>query len=106
MEFNIQKATKAEIATQFAALTEQRDKALLQAQNAVALANFFGANLEAIEKLLLKAPFINQSGKFFKTIFWVVTNFNALKSLIEEIVSTIKLWREKVEELRKQNAPQ
>ena len=85
-------------------LEEMNANLTLQAQNAVNIANWFAVVIETIQKLLLAAPFLNEKGKFFKKLFWVVANFGQIKALIEEIYRTINEWKEKVEELKKNQA--
>lgn len=67
-------------------------------KEAIEIANYFAANLAAIENLLISAPFLNQDGKFFKKILWVLTNFNSIKELIEQIFLLIKNWRQRLME--------
>lgn len=81
-------------------LEEMNANLSLQAQNAINIANWFAVVIEAIEKLLIAAPFINEKGKFFKKLGWIVLNSGKIIELIEEIFNAIKEWRKKVNELK------
>lgn len=95
MDFN--KVTKLQLQQEFTKL--QQENASLAYTN-----NYFASNLTAIEQILVKAPFINTDGKFFKKLVWVITNFNSIKTLIEEIYTLIKLWRERITEAQQKQA--
>jgi len=95
MDFN--KVTKLQLQQEFTKL--QQENASLAYTN-----NYFASNLIAIEQILVKAPFINTDGKFFKKLVWVITNFNSIKTLIEEIYTLIKLWRERITEAQQKQA--
>lgn len=96
---DIQKATKAELASAYSALLAENAQLKLDLTSVTQFANWLQANLQVIEQILLAAPFLNQEGKFFKKVFWALTNFSTIKSLIEEIFKTIKLWRHRVNEM-------
>lgn len=83
-------------------LTKERDTNALAAQNAIVIANEFGARLKAIEDTLLGSPFI-QNG-FFKKFLWIIRNWKQLGDLIEEILTSIKKWREYLNKLAEQQA--
>jgi GTP1/Obg family GTP-binding protein len=100
MDFN--KATKAELAEYALKLSAENANLKTDLQSVVQLANYFQANLQVIENLLIAAPFLNQEGKFFKKLAWVLTNFSKIRSLIEEIFTTIRLWKERVNDLKEQ----
>lgn len=74
--------------------------------NAVNIANYFASVIADIEKLLLNSPFVNKEGKFFKKLFWVMANFETIKTIIELIIEKIKNWRETFNKLAEQNKPQ
>lgn len=93
MDFN--KVTKLQLQEAFLKL--QQENTSLAYTN-----NYFASNLTSIEQILVKAPFLNTDGKFFKKLMWVITNFNSIKQLIEEIYTLIKLWRERINEAQKQ----
>jgi len=90
MNLNLKKETKESLA-------QKLQEAAQVAQANASLANFYGSKLLNIEKLILDSPL--GKGKFFKTLFWVITNHKALIKLIEEIVAQIKEWRAKIEEI-------
>lgn len=102
MDFS--KMTKAQIALEFEKLTVERDNAVNATKVALSYANWFSSVLEGLEKLLIMAPFIDGKGKFFKNIYWVLTNLGKVKNLIEEIFALIREWRNKVEEIKAQQA--
>lgn len=69
-----------------------------QAINAINIANYFGANLESIEKLVNNAP--THKGKFLTTLWFLLTNATAIIDLIVNIKVIITEWRAKIEELK------
>jgi len=85
-------------------LEEANNNLTLQAQNALNAANWFASVIEAVEKVLIAAPFLNKEGKFFKKLWWAITNFDKIISLIEEIAQAIKSWRQKIEDIKAQQA--
>lgn len=95
-------ATVKELQLQVETLTKERDTNALAAQNAIVIANEFGARLKAIEDVLLNSPFI-QNG-FFKKFLWIIKNWKQLGDLIEDILSHIKQWREYLNKLADQQA--
>lgn len=96
---DIQKATKAELASAYSALLAENAQLKLDLTSITQFANWLQANLQVIENLLLAAPFLTKEGKFFKKLYWIITNFSQVKALIEEIFKTIKLWRQRVTEI-------
>ena len=95
-------ASKTSLLTYIEELQKGQQEAQAQAQNAIQIANYFSTVITGIESLLLNSPFINKDGKFFKKLFWVLANFAAIKTVIEDIINTIKDWRKQVENLVKQ----
>lgn len=96
MDFN--KVTKSELQSSYLALQAELARSQQATKEALEIANYFAANLSTIESLLVSAPFINQDGKFFKKLLWVLTNFNSIKELIEQIYLLIKNWRQRINE--------
>lgn len=80
-------------------ITQLQESHKAEMQNATNIANYFSSVILNIETVIQKSPFINKEGKIFKKLFWVVSNFETIKILIEEIVAHIKAWRNQVEEL-------
>jgi hypothetical protein len=80
-----------------AELQQQLTQTATQRDNAVAFANFFGANLSTIEAEILKLDFVKSK----RPIFWVIANASKIVSLISFIIDTIKAVKAKVEELNK-----
>lgn len=91
------KQSFAAIQLQLDQAIKDRDANLQTAQNAINIANNFGAKLSIIEELLAKAPFIQKG--FFKKVWWVITNIKQLSALIEDIIKHIKEWRDYVNQL-------
>lgn len=100
MDFN--KVTKAEMQSAFLKLQAENAQLKTDLTSVVQLANYFQSNLQVIENLLHSAPFLNQEGKFFKKLAWVLTNFSKIRTLIEDIFATIRLWKQRVTELQEQ----
>lgn len=99
MDFN--KATKAELQAAYLSLQAENTQLQTTAKEAIEIANYFAANLNTIDQFLSNAPFINKDGKFFKRLFWVLSNFNSIKQLIEDIALLIRNWKERVREAQK-----
>ena len=99
-------ATKAALTAYIEQLQATQNQTKQELTNAINLANYFGAILMAIETLLNKSPFISKEGKFMKKLFWVFANFNTIISLVEEIVTKIKEWRSKVDDIIAQQKAQ
>ena len=78
-------------------LQEQLNQTTTQRDNAIAFANFFGANLSTIEAEILKLNFVQSK----RPILWVIANASKIVSLISFIIDTIKAVKAKVEELNK-----
>jgi len=73
--------------------------------NALQVANYFGANLEAIESKILNSPLAKK--KFFATLWFFVTNYKEVAELLQSIKLIIEEWRKKIEEIKvAQNAKQ
>ena len=70
----------------------------LQTTNAINIANYFGANLESIERLVNNAP--NHKGKFLTTLWFLLSNASAIIELITSIKAIVAEWRAKIEELK------
>jgi len=66
---DINKATKAELATAYSALLAENAQLKLDLTSVTQFANWLQANLSVIENLLLAAPFLSQEGKFFKKVY-------------------------------------
>ncbi len=98
MKLDLNKETKNSLAAKYSTLAQENETLRTTAQNAVNLANYFAFNLETIEKFIINSPL--GKGKFFKTFFFIITNWKVVAQLLEDIVNTIKEWRDKVEELR------
>lgn len=98
-------ANKATLLEYVATLQTAEAEAKAQTQNAINIANYFAQVIEAIEKLLLNSPFVNQEGKFFKKLYWVLSNFSTIKTVIENIIAQIKEWRKQVNALTAAQVP-
>ena len=99
-------ATKASLITYIAELEAAKLKSQEETQQAINIANYFAQVIAQIEKLLLDSPFVNKDGKFFKNLFWVISNFSAIKTAIESIITQIKEWRKQIEAINKKQEPQ
>lgn len=102
---DITKETKASLATQLevanksiSAAKAEVEQARLVAQSAVNIANQFSFNLSTIESLLLNSPI--GKGKFVKTLWFFITNWKQLAQLIEGILEQIRLYKQKMDELK------
>lgn len=95
-------ATKATLIAHIEQLNAEKANLAIVAENNRQLAAYFEQVILSIEKLLANAPFLNKEGKFFKKVYWVITNFAAIRALIEEVVATIKAWRKQIDELIRQ----
>lgn len=104
MNLDLNKETKQSLYKHISTLSQENEMLKLTAQNAINLANYFAFNLETIEKFILNSPI--GKGKFFKTFFFILSNWKVIAKLIEDIVNQIKEWRDKVEELKNQSKPQ
>jgi hypothetical protein len=91
------KETLNSLKLQLEQITKERDANMQAAQNALIVANEFGARLENIEKSL-QLPFLEKG--LFKKIWWVITHINDIAALIEDVIRQIREWREYVEKLR------
>lgn len=96
------KATKADLLEAITKLEIEKTNAESLALNNAKIANWLQQVLEAIEKILIDSPFVNQEGKFFKKLIWVLSNFSAIRAFIEQIAAQIKQWREDVNRLKAQ----
>lgn len=92
-------ATKATLIQHIQELQAQQESLKIQAANAAALANYFESVIISIEKILNDAPFLNKDGKFFKKVFWILSNYETIKTIIEQIVTAIKSWRSQINEI-------
>ena len=101
----LNKASKESLLNYISTLQESETKAKEATQNAINIANYFSTIIVAIETLLNKSPFINKEGKFFKKVFWLISNFDLIKATIEEIMSIIKEWRTRIQPLVDQQKP-
>lgn len=81
---------------------KERDANLQTAQNAIAIANEFGAKLESIETRL-QLPFLQKG--LFKKLWWVITHLNEIATLIEDIIAQIREWRDYVNKLKSPKQP-
>lgn len=100
MEYN--KLSKLDLVALATKLEQEKNNALAIAEHNAKVANWFQAVLEALEKILISSPFVNQEGKFFKKLFWVLSNFAAIRTFIEDIATQLKLWRDDVNKLKAQ----
>lgn len=96
MEYN--KLSKPDLVAQVLKYEQELKASQTQAANAINIANYFGANLEAIEKLLNNAP--THKGKFLSTLWFLISNASAIIELIVSIKNIIFEWRTKIEELK------
>jgi hypothetical protein len=96
-------ATKASLINYIAELESAKLAAEQNTKDAINIANYFAQVITQIEKLLLESPFVNKDGKFFKNLFWVISNFSAIKTAIETIIAQIKDWRKQIENLNKKS---
>jgi hypothetical protein len=93
------KKTIASLEKELKQLTQERDHNLVVAQESLGIANNFMNRLGAIETVVNASPFANTKFKFFPTLWWVLTNFKALKTFVEAVIQHIKEWRSQVDEL-------
>lgn len=98
-------ATKATLIEYVTKLQAESQDSAVRANEALKIANYFANVLGTIEKAFENAPFLNQEGKFFKKLYWVLTNFSEIKNLIELVVTQIKAWRLEVNKLVAQTTP-
>lgn len=90
------KSSKADLLAALSTLEQEKVTALAAAEHNAKIAAWFQQVLESIEKLLVDSPFINTKGKFFKKLFWAISNFSTITTFIEAIVAQIKQWRDDV----------
>ena len=98
-------ASKTSLLEYIEQLKASEQEARVQTQNAVNIANYFSSVILGIETMLVNSPFM-KDGKFFKTLFWVMTNFSVIKKLIEDIIQKIKDWRTEMQKLLEQQKAQ
>lgn len=72
----------------------------LVTQKALDVANKFSANLFTIESLILDSPI--GKGKFVKTLWFFITNWKHIVTLLEGIIEQIRLYKQKMEELKEE----
>lgn len=86
--------TKTALLAQVTDLTSQLEKANQERFALNQFANNQIAILSTIDKTLTDAPFLNEKGKFFKKLFWVLSNLSIISSTFETIFNLISQWRE------------
>ena len=95
MEINLNKATKKDLVDLLNKFEQESATNLAAANNAITIANYFGSKLSIIEQLLLP---LSKKG-LGKTILFVITNWKQLRTILQEILTHLQEWREKVTEL-------
>lgn len=99
-------ASKTSLLEYIQQLQAAEQEAKAQTQNAIQIANYFSSVILAIENLLLNSPFVNKDGKFFKKVWWVLSNLDKISTVIESIINIIKNWRVEVQKLVDQQKAQ
>lgn len=89
----LSKANKSELIAHIATLESQLQESNTRAEEALKVANYFASILAQIEILLKDAPFINEKGRFFRKLFWVLGNLSVITSFVELLFAKIKEWR-------------
>ena len=98
------KTSRAELVSHIQALESESLTQKQALNNAIIIANEFAGCVATIETLLQNSKF--GKGKFFKTIFFVVTNWKEVKLLLQDledlilqIKEQITKWRNRLDEL-------
>lgn len=99
------KKTIAALEAQIEKIIQEREHNAQIAQNAIAFANQQLAHLGAIETVVNNSPFANKKFKFFPTLWWVLTNFGALKNFVELVIEQIKTWRGEIDKAIAESTP-
>jgi len=92
--------SKAALVQEAESLSTQLAQSKLNEKAVTNFANNLIAFLSEIEKVLSAAPFLNEKGKFFKKLFWVLSNLSIVATTLETLFSLIRQWREYFDKVR------
>lgn len=95
----LNKLSKQALISQIENTKTENEQLKLALTNTINVANYFGANLEKIEGVILKTALKDGVKNSF---LWVVRNWKELVEIVKVVIETIKEVRRRIDELKAQ----